>query len=181
MLIVLSGPSCVGKSYVVDYLCQKYGFLTVTPYTTRKPRNLESEGVHYHFRSESELRQLSANFTEGYWDQPVGNNWYGYSTHIDGLDKDSRKWIIQVYSEIALKIKERNPGTHLVFLDYLTLAEQDARIKERFGSDNIHLTARTTHAKHEQENKARFDISFALDNPEELAEEVARYAFSKVF
>ena len=181
MLIVLSGPSCVGKSFVVNYLCQEYGFLTVTPYTTRKPRNSEAEGVQYHFRSERELRQLSANYAEGYWDQPVGHDWYGYSAHVDGLDRDSRNWVIQAYSEIALKIKERNPGTYTVFLDYYTPTEQNARIKERYGSDKIHLTARIAHAKHEQANKDRFDISFEFDNPEKLAEQVARYALSKVF
>jgi dCTP deaminase len=180
MLIVLSGPSCVGKSFVVDYLCQEYGFLTLTPYTTREPRSSEAEGVQYHFRSERELRQVSANFAHGYWAQPMGDEWYGYSAHVDGLDENPRNWVIQAYSEIALRIKRKHPGTFTVFLDYLTPTEQTARIKERYGKDKARFASRIEHAVHEHGNKDQFDISFELDNPELLAEEVGRFALSKV-
>lgn len=180
MLIVLSGPSCVGKSFIVAHLCQEYGFLTLTPYTTRQPRNSEAEGVQYHFRSERELRQLSANFAQGYWDQPMGDDWYGYSDHIDGLDENPRNWIIQAYSEIALRIKRKHPGCFTVFLDYRTPTELEARIRERYGKDKIRLASRMAHAKHEQDNKRNFDISFESDNPEQLAEDIAQFALSKV-
>lgn len=180
MLIVLSGPSCVGKSFIIDYLCQEYGFLSVTAYTTRKPRNSEAEGVHYHFRSERELRQISANFGQGYWAQPIGDDWYGYSAHVDGLDESPRNWVIQAYSELALGLKDKHPGIYTIFLDYFTPTEQSARIKERYGYDKTKLAARLAHAKHEQANKGRFDMTFEIDNPEMLAEKVARYALSKV-
>src|SRR4051812_38129931 len=120
MLIIVSGPSCVGKSFCVEYLRERYGFKTLTPYTTRQPRMSESEGTHYHFRSEKELRELSANFSQGCWAQPLASHWYGYSHHVDGLVLDPGNWIIQAYSAIALEIKKRHPSVVTVFLDFKT-------------------------------------------------------------
>lgn len=65
MLVTLSGPSGVGKSFCIEYLSVHLGFNSITPYTTRQPRMTESEGIHYHFRSEIELRQLTGNFQQG--------------------------------------------------------------------------------------------------------------------
>jgi guanylate kinase len=60
-LIILSGPSCVGKSPLVKALRRVYPeilFQMPIFHTSRQPRTIEQEGVDYYFRSEEEIRSF---------------------------------------------------------------------------------------------------------------------------
>jgi guanylate kinase len=64
-LIILSGPSCVGKSPLAKALARFYPELqkTLQPlvlYNSREPRPGEADGVDYHFRSREEIENLKA-------------------------------------------------------------------------------------------------------------------------
>jgi guanylate kinase len=63
-LIVLSGPSCVGKSPLDKALKRFYADMrshwkTLVLYNSRDPRPGEIDGVDYYFRHEQEIRQLA--------------------------------------------------------------------------------------------------------------------------
>ncbi len=61
LVIVLHGPSGVGKDSVIDRLRERLGIHRATSSTTRAPRDGERDGVHYHFLTESEfLRKVHA-------------------------------------------------------------------------------------------------------------------------
>ena len=60
-IILLSGPSCVGKTPLIQsfkrtHPYRKFGRPVL--YTSRPPRPLERDGVDYHFRGEKEIRAL---------------------------------------------------------------------------------------------------------------------------
>jgi guanylate kinase len=60
-LIILSGPSCVGKSPLIKALKKVHpeiSFQMPIMYTSRPPRSIETEGVHYYFRSEQDIRSF---------------------------------------------------------------------------------------------------------------------------
>src|SRR5918996_3770014 len=64
-LVILSGPSCVGKSPLAKALARFYPELrkTLQPlvlYNSREPRPGEADGVDYHFRSREEIENLKA-------------------------------------------------------------------------------------------------------------------------
>ena len=181
MLFVLSGPSTVGKSYCIEYLCHSFDFRTLTPYTTRQPRISESEGFHYHFRSIAELRALTGNLSIGYWARPLYDGQvYGYTDQVDQLAKDSRAWVIQAASDIALAIKKNHPTAVLVFLDF---SDDDAlrdRIVERYGTNGADVIAcRMKHAEHERAAKPKYDHVAVSNSPEQLAREVLQIILSK--
>ncbi|MHC4410109.1 MAG: guanylate kinase, partial [Planctomycetota bacterium] len=48
-LVVVSGPSGVGKTTVCDLLLERDEFERVVTATTRPPRGRERDGVDYHF------------------------------------------------------------------------------------------------------------------------------------
>jgi len=57
-LIILSGPSCVGKSPLIKALKKVHpeiSFQMPILYTSRPPRSIETEGVDYYFRSEQDI------------------------------------------------------------------------------------------------------------------------------
>lgn len=58
-LIILSGPSCVGKSPLLGALKRvspEISFQMPVMYTSRAPRSIEQEGIDYYFRTEQEIR-----------------------------------------------------------------------------------------------------------------------------
>jgi guanylate kinase len=62
-LVILSGPSCVGKSPLEKALARHYpelrrGLQPLTLYNDRAPRPGEVDGVDYHFRSRAEVEAL---------------------------------------------------------------------------------------------------------------------------
>jgi len=60
-LIILSGPSCVGKSPLIKALKKVHpeiSFQMPILYTSRPPRSIETEGVDYYFRSEQDIRSF---------------------------------------------------------------------------------------------------------------------------
>jgi deoxycytidine triphosphate deaminase len=171
MLFVLSGPSGVGKSYCVEYLCRSFDFKTLTPYTTRQPRTSESEGFHYHFRSIAELKEITANFSVGYWAKPLNDGHvYGYTSHVDLLPGDPRNWVIQAYSDIALAIKARFAETVLIFLDFFDDETLHDRVLQRYShhGDEV-VDHRIAHAQHERAARDKYDCVIASNSPEEIA------------
>ena len=64
-LVILSGPSCVGKSPLAKALARFYPELRkrlqpLVLYNSRAPRTGEVDGVDYHFRSREEIENLKA-------------------------------------------------------------------------------------------------------------------------
>ena len=60
-LIILSGPSCVGKSPLIkalEKLHPEISFQMPILYTSRPPRSIEKEGVDYYFRFEQDIRSF---------------------------------------------------------------------------------------------------------------------------
>lgn len=176
MLIVLSGPSCVGKSYTVDYLCRGHKFQTVVPYTTRRPRTSEIAEIHYRFRSKREIERISAGLSCGYWAMPLGEHIYGFTDEVDNLAKDDNNWVIPTYSNLALQLKAKNPTAYIVFLDFQTPEALTARIKSRCNGNEHDFLARLSHAEHERQNKSGFDHKIESDSYQEVALKVAEYA-----
>lgn len=181
MLFVLSGPSSVGKSYSVEYLCSVFDCKTLAPHTTRKPRVSESEGFHYHFRSLAELKETTANFSRGYWARPLNDgHMYGYTESVDTLPEDPRNWVIQAYTDIGLGIKKKFPTTVLIFLDFADDDTMRDRILQRYSEENREvLDRRLRHAEHERAKKSNFDHVISSNSPEQIAREILQIIISR--
>jgi guanylate kinase len=57
VVVILHGPSGVGKDSVVEALRERLGIHRATSSTSRPPREYEEDGVHYHFLSEREFEE----------------------------------------------------------------------------------------------------------------------------
>ena len=60
-MLILVGASASGKTEVANYLIEHYGLKKMVTYTTRKPRELEENGVAYHFVSLEEFEEILDN------------------------------------------------------------------------------------------------------------------------
>jgi len=78
-LIILSAPSGGGKSTILNEILKRTDNVDYSvSYTTRQPRGVEQNGIHYHFVDEAEfVRRIdSGDFLEH---ARVFGNWYGTS------------------------------------------------------------------------------------------------------
>ena len=134
-LIVVSGPSGVGKSTVVRRLmetCELPLELSVSA-TTRDPRDGEIDGVDYQFLGPAEFHRLRE---EGKFLECVEvfgqDEWYGTLREpvTSGLNRG--KWIILEIDVTGAKIVcEQHPGAITIFVHPGSLEELERRLRGR--------------------------------------------------
>lgn len=117
-LVVLAGPTAVGKGTVSAYIRQNYPdvMLSVSA-TTRPPRPGETDGVHYHFVSDEEFDRRIAAGEMLEW--AVVHNSYRYGTPrppIDAALAAGRRVLLEIDLQGARSVRQVMPHALLVFL-----------------------------------------------------------------
>ena len=103
-MIIISGPSTVGKNPLIFQACRLYGVQYVIPCTTRKKRLEEIYGRDYIFLSKIEFQSKIQNKSITEWDYCLGN-YYGYMFQFPGYDNQ----ITHGLARMALRVKTRYP------------------------------------------------------------------------
>ena len=103
-MIIISGPSTVGKNPFIYEICERYAFTYVIPYTTRKMRYDELEGKDYIFLSKKEFQSRIKSREMNEWDYCL-DNYYGYMYDFPG----NSSHITHGLSRMALRIKAKYP------------------------------------------------------------------------
>ncbi|MDZ4183086.1 MAG: guanylate kinase [Candidatus Cloacimonadaceae bacterium] len=116
-LIILSAPSGGGKSTILNEVLKKTDDIDYSvSYTTRAPRGVEQDGVHYHFVNESQfmLRSAEGDFLE---QAKVFDNWYGTSiSYIQSRLRHQRHVIMDIDVQGAAQISSTNVPYVKIFI-----------------------------------------------------------------
>ncbi|MBI6545688.1 MAG: guanylate kinase [Cyanobacteria bacterium NC_groundwater_1444_Ag_S-0.65um_54_12] len=133
MLIVISGPSGVGKGTLVKELIRRQPELLLSiSVTTRAPRPGEQEGIDYFFRSEEEFMELVASDALLEYTQFVNGLYYGTPrTFVEETIKQGRDLVLEIDVKGAIQVKERWPQGVYIFLLPPTMAELQVRLAKR--------------------------------------------------
>ncbi len=132
LLIVISGPSGVGKDSVVKALKERSdAFHFVITANTRKPRPDEVEGVDYFFVSKERFEEMIANDELAEWAHVYGDYKGVPRSQIEGAMKSGKDVLMRLDVQGASKIKKLYPHAILVFLVPSDEEDWHARLLER--------------------------------------------------
>jgi guanylate kinase len=172
-LVVLTGPSGVGKGTLVSHLRQRHPelYLSVSV-TTRPPRPGEQEGVNYYFRTREEFLRLVEAGELLEWAQYAGN-FYGTPRQIV-FEKLSQGQDVLLEIELAgaRQVRKLCPEAIRIFLSPPSLEELERRIRQRGQDSEDSIERRLQQARKELEAKDEFDYVIVNDNLERALQEL---------
>jgi guanylate kinase len=138
MLIIISGPSGVGKDTIIDALRRRERETGregerhyVVTCTTRAPRNGEIDGVHYQFVDRDEFLRIRAErgFLEA---NEVHGNWYGSPRdQVREALVAGRDVILKIDVQGAQVVKDQVSEALLIFVVPPSLEELFERLRTR--------------------------------------------------
>ncbi|WP_369902971.1 guanylate kinase [Bacillus manliponensis] len=170
LLIVLSGPSGVGKGTVRKELFSQEN--TNLQYsismTTRKPREGEVDGVDYFFRTKEEFEEMIRNDQLLEWAEFVGNYYGTPIEYVEQTLEQGKDVFLEIEVQGALQVKKAFPEGVFIFLAPPSLSELKNRIVGRGTETEEVIQNRLTVAKEEIEMMDAYD--YVVENDEvELA------------
>ncbi len=174
-LVVLSGPSGVGKSTVVKALRAEHPevWLSVSA-TTRFPRPGETHGVHYRFVSREEFAELVESGGLLEWAEFAGNL-YGTPRQpvLDNLAA-GRPVVLEIDLQGARQVRALMPAAKLVFLAPPSWDELVRRLTGRGTEDAAVVEKRLAVARDELAAEPEFDVTLVNTSvPEVVGQLVA--------
>jgi len=118
LLIVISGPSGVGKSSVRKALFDMPGqdLIYSISMTTRKPRNGEKEGVDYYFVTKETFEEKIKNGEFLEWANFVGNYYGTPREKVEELLDEGMQVVLEIEVDGALQVRRQMKDAVFIFL-----------------------------------------------------------------
>ena len=164
LLIVLSGPSGVGKGTVRKAIFEEEGidFQYSISATTRQPRVGEVDGEDYFFVSREEFEEKIVNGDMLEYAQYV-NNYYGTpKSFIDETLASGRDVFLEIDVQGALQVKSKMPEGIYIFLTPPDLTNLRERLVGR-GTDSQEVIEKRVAAARD-ELKQMINYDYAVEN-----------------
>ena len=172
-LIVLSGPSGVGKSTVIaELLSEREDIHFSVSYTTRSPRVGEQDGVSYCFVSKEEFEGMIERDEFLEYARYV-DNYYGTSLKViqEKLDQGVDV-LLEIEVQGAATVKQKCPDAVLIFVIPPTFEELSRRLHGRATDDETVIQGRLAQAKREYQQIPLYDYLVINDSVQSATQEI---------
>lgn len=173
-LVVLAGPTAVGKGTVAAYIREHNPevMLSVSA-TTRAPRPGEEEGRHYFFVDDAEFDRMVADGELLEWATVHGRHRYGTPRGpIDRAVAEGRPVLLEIDIQGAFQVRASEPRANLVFLLPPSWDELVDRLVGRGTEDAEEQARRLRTARAELAAQGEFDFRVVNEDVAEAARQV---------
>ncbi|KAK4775966.1 hypothetical protein SAY87_023927 [Trapa incisa] len=167
--IVISGPSGVGKGTLVNKLMEEFPsfFGFSVSHTTRAPRVMEKDGIHYHFTEKSVMERdiKDGKFLEY---ASVHGNLYGTSIEaVELVADEGKRCILDIDVQGARSVRASSIEAMFIFICPPSMEELERRLRARGTETEEQVLKRLRNAKSELEqgvSSGLFDHILYNDN-----------------
>lgn len=180
-LIVITGPSGVGKGTLVRELLQRHRELHLSvSVTTRSPRPGEVEGKHYYFVDRNRFEQMVQNGELLEWAEFAGNYYGTPLLPVQKRIEAGESVLLEIELIGARQIRERFPQAQQIFIQPPSMLELERRLRSR-GQDSDEAIARRLKRAAEETNAAQeFDFELVNDDLDEALKQLENVLFAVV-
>lgn len=175
-LVIISGPSGVGKSTIVPLVLAHFRGAMVPSIsaTTREPRPGEVDGKNYHFLSSSDFRHRldAGEFLEAV--EVFGRgHWYGTLAE-EVLPRLQRGvWVmLEIDVDGTRRVLEKYPQALTIFIEPSSMHELERRLRSRKTDAEEAIQRRLTVAREEMERAGEYRYRVVNDTIEGTVEEI---------
>lgn len=178
-LIVLTGPSGVGKGTLLKSLLKRHPELCLSiSATTRTPRPGEVDGRDYYFVTRPQFESMIANGELLEWAEFAGNL---YGTPIKSVADHIRlgHWVIlEIELEGARQIRHSFPDALRIFILPPSIGELEYRIRHRGQDSEAAIARRLKRAEEEINAASEFDIQIVNDDFDKALDRIESTLFA---
>ncbi|MDH7601118.1 MAG: guanylate kinase [Armatimonadota bacterium] len=173
LLVVLSGPSGVGKDAVLaefQKVCPEVQRCVTA--TTRPPRATERDGVDYHFLS---LEEFQRRVEEGRFLEHAEVHGYLYGTPREPVEQamsEGRDIVLKIDVQGGIAVKRSVPDAVMVFVVPPSMAELERRLRSRNTDSAADIQRRLVNAQRELELIGEYDYLIENDSVTSAAEKL---------
>lgn len=176
LLIILSGPSGVGKGTVRRYIMDNYKIkLSYSiSMTTRPIREKEVDGVDYYFVSNEEFdRNIKENnFLE--WEEFVGNRYGTPKDKVEKLRNEGKHVLLEIEVNGATEVMSKVNDDRIIsfFLMPPNIEALENRIRRRKTESEEVIQARLNKGKKEMAAASQYDHIILNDDVARASQEI---------
>lgn len=183
VLVIISGPSGVGKDTIIEALKRRHrrhggprrhDHHFVITCTTRQPRRGERDGVSYHFVTQERFDEMKRTGELLEWAE-VHGNWYGTPrSEVERYLAKGADVVLKIDVQGAQKVKERVDDAILIFVVPPSLESLFQRLRARATESAEELEIRQRNAAIELARADNYDYVVRNDDGqvEQTAEQI---------
>ncbi|CAM3470459.1 guanylate kinase [Hydrogenibacillus schlegelii] len=173
LLIVLSGPSGVGKGTVGQKLRERMPDLVYSvSVTSRPPRAGEVEGVNYFFRSREQFEEMIRQDAFLEWAEYVSNYYGTPKAFVFEKLAQGRDVLLEIEVQGARQVRRRYPDGVFIFLAPPTWEALVDRIQGRGTEDPAVISERLRQAEQEVREVDLYDYVVVNDDVDAAVERI---------
>lgn len=175
LIVILSGPSGVGKDTVIDAWAKVNPLVTrVVTYTTRDPRNGETDGRDYNFVSAERFAELDEQ--GWFWESKNvhGNMYASPKADTERLLEQGRLPVLKIDVQGAIEVMRLRPDAVSVFILPPSTEELERRIRARATDDDATIGRRLDNAKGELSLAGRYQHQIVNDDVDQVVRELEK-------
>lgn len=167
MLLIISGPSGTGKGTLVKKLMDSDpSFRFSCSVTTRKPRDNEIEGIHYHFVTDAQYDHL---VEKGAFLEHATVHGHRYGTlraPVEELMEQGCNVLLDIDPQGAISVMENTDDYVSVFVLPPSFEDLRVRLHTRNTDDPVEIERRLKNARGEVKKIDRYQYAIVNDNLE---------------